>query len=59
MASVVPVNDAGHGPLMTALHKHLRGGSGLAQALRLARDGAGDEPVQAATAWSFLALGAA
>ena len=45
--------------LMTALHKHLRGGAGLAQALRLARDGAEDEPVQAATAWSFLALGAA
>jgi hypothetical protein len=44
---------------MTALHKHLRGGASLAQALRLARDGAGDEPVQAATAWSFLALGAA
>ena len=44
---------------MTAVHKHLRGGASLAQALRLARDGAGDDPVQAATAWSFLALGPA
>ena len=59
VASVVPVNDRATATLMTALHKHLRGGAGLAQALRLARDGAGDDPVQAATAWSFLALGAA
>jgi tetratricopeptide (TPR) repeat protein len=59
IASVVPVNDQATATLMTALHKHLRGGAGLAQALRLARDGAEDEPVLAATAWSFLALGAA
>jgi CHAT domain-containing protein len=59
VASVVPVNDQATATLMTALHKHLRGGAGLAQALRLARDGAEDEPVQAATAWSFLALGPA
>jgi tetratricopeptide (TPR) repeat protein len=59
VASVVPVNDQATATLMTALHKHLRGGAGLALALRLARDGAGDEPVLAATAWSFLALGAA
>jgi hypothetical protein len=59
VASVVPVNDRATATLMTALHKHLRSGASLAQALRLARDGAEDEPVQAATAWSFLALGAA
>jgi tetratricopeptide (TPR) repeat protein len=59
VASVVPVNDQATATLMTALHKHLRGGASLAQALRHARDGAEDEPVQAATAWSFLALGAA
>jgi tetratricopeptide (TPR) repeat protein len=59
VASVVPVNDQATATLMIALHKHLRGGASLAEALRLARDGAGDEPVQAATAWSFLALGAA
>ncbi len=59
VASVVPVNDQATAALMTAVHKHLRGGASLAQALRLARDGAGDDPVQAATAWSFLALGPA
>jgi tetratricopeptide (TPR) repeat protein len=59
VASVVPVNDQATAVLMTAVHKHLRGGASLAQALRLARDGAGDDPVQAATAWSFLALGPA
>jgi tetratricopeptide (TPR) repeat protein len=59
VASIVPVNDQATATLMTALHKHLRGGAGLAEALRLTRDGAEDEPVLAATAWSFLALGAA
>ena len=44
---------------MTALHKHLAGGASLAQALRDTRDGTGGDPVLAATAWSFLALGAA
>ena len=59
VASVVPVNDRATATLMTAVHKHLRGGASLAQALRLARDGCADDPVQAATAWSFLALGPA
>jgi len=59
VASVVPVNDQATAALMTALHKHLRGGASLARALRDARDGAEGEPVLAATAWSFLALGAA
>jgi hypothetical protein len=59
VASVVPVNDQATAGLMTALHKHLRGGASLAQALRNARDGAEDDPVLAATAWSFIALGAA
>ncbi len=56
---MVPVNDRATAALMTAVHKHLRGGASLAQALRLARDGCEDDPVQAATAWSFLALGPA
>jgi CHAT domain-containing protein len=59
VASVVPVNDQATATLMVALHRHLRGGASLAEALRLARDGAEREPVLAATAWSFLALGAA
>ena len=56
---MVPVNDQATAGLMTALHRHLRGGATLGQALRDARDGAGGDPVRAATAWSFLALGAA
>jgi len=59
VASVVPVNDQATATLMVALHRHLRGGASLAEALRRARDGAEGEPVLAATAWSFLALGAA
>jgi len=59
VASVVPVNDQATATLMTALHKHLAGGASLAQALRDTRDGTGGDPVLAATAWSFLALGAA
>ena len=59
VASVVPVNDQATATLMVALHRHLRGGATLAEALRLARDGTEGEPVLAATAWSFLALGAA
>ena len=59
VASVVPVNDQATATLMTALHKHLRGGASLAQALRDARDGTGGDPVLAAAARSFLALGAA
>jgi tetratricopeptide (TPR) repeat protein len=59
VASVVPVNDQATATLMIALHRHLRGGTSLAEALRLARDGTEGKPVLAATAWSFLALGAA
>jgi len=59
VASVVPVNDQATATLMVALHRHVRGGASLAAALRCARDGAEREPVLAATAWSFLALGAA
>jgi len=59
VASVVPVNDQATATLMVTLHQHLRGGASLAEALRRARDGTEREPVLAATAWSFLALGAA
>jgi len=58
-ASVVPVNDQATAPLMIALHQHLRGGASLARALRDVRAGAAGDPVLAATAWAFLALGAA
>jgi len=57
VASVVHVNDPATVPLMLALHDHLRRGSGVAEALTLARHAAGDDPVARATAYSFIALG--
>jgi hypothetical protein len=42
---------------MIALHDHLQSGSGLAEALTLARHAVGDDPVARATAYSFIALG--
>ncbi|GEC18716.1 hypothetical protein PHY01_09990 [Pseudonocardia hydrocarbonoxydans] len=58
VAGVVPVDDAATRPLMTALHRHLREGHRLAEALRRARAGAGDDPVAVATGWSFVSMGA-
>ncbi len=57
VASVVPVNDPATVPLMLALHEHLRTGSGLAEALTLARRAVSADPVARATADSFVALG--
>jgi tetratricopeptide (TPR) repeat protein len=57
VASVVPVNDPATVPLMLALHDHLRAGSGLAEALALARHAAGTDSVARATAYSFIAFG--
>jgi tetratricopeptide (TPR) repeat protein len=58
VASVVPVNDAAVVPLMTALHRELRGGATLPEALRGARLGLESDPVATATGWSFICLGA-
>jgi hypothetical protein len=58
VASVVPVNDAAVVPLMTALHRELRGGATLPEALRSARLGLESDPVAAATGSSFICLGA-
>ena len=58
VASVVPVNDLAVVPLMVALHRELRRGSGLAEALRDARSGSGSDAVAEATGWSFICLGA-
>lgn len=65
VASVVPVNDASSVPLMVGLHRSLRTGRSLAEALLAARHdavaggpGTAPDPVSAATAWSFVALGA-
>ena len=57
VASVVPVNDPATVPLMLALHDHLRGGYGLAEALTLARHAVGADSVARSTAYSFIALG--
>jgi hypothetical protein len=58
VASVVPVNDAAVVPLMIELHRQLRGGASLAEALRDARLASGSGLVPAATGWSFVSLGA-
>jgi tetratricopeptide (TPR) repeat protein len=58
VASVVRVNDKAVAELMLALHRRLRSGTTLAESLRDARASAGDDPVQVATGWSFIALGA-
>jgi tetratricopeptide (TPR) repeat protein len=58
IASVVRVNDKAADLLMLALHRRLRLGATLGEALRDARADVGDDPVQTATGWSFIALGA-
>jgi tetratricopeptide (TPR) repeat protein len=58
VASVVPVNDDAVVPLMIALHRELRRGAGLAEALCDARYEAQDDPVATATGSSFVCLGA-
>jgi hypothetical protein len=57
-ASVVPVNDQATVGLMVELHRGLQRGATLSQALCEARAAVHGDPVQAATAWSFVALGA-
>ncbi len=57
VASVVPVNDSATMPLMLELHGGLRCRRTLGESLRDARRQAGRDPVQLATALSFLALG--
>jgi tetratricopeptide (TPR) repeat protein len=57
VASVVPVNDVAVVPLMIALHRELRGGATLPEALRDARLRLESDPVAAATGWSFICLG--
>lgn len=58
IASVVPVNEAAVVPLMLALHARLRRGATLAESLRGARHDLDEDPILAATGWSFIALGA-
>ena len=57
VASVVPVNDQAVVPLMIALHRELRTGASLAEALRDACHGSESDPVTTATGLSFICLG--
>ena len=59
VAGLVPVNDQATATLMRALHQELRTGATTAEALVRARRTTPDNPVDQATAWSFVALGAA
>lgn len=58
IASVVRVNDKAADKLMLALHRRLRGVSTLAESLCAARAEVNANPVETATGWSFIALGA-
>jgi tetratricopeptide (TPR) repeat protein len=58
IAGVVPLNDHAVVPLMVSLHRHLRAGQSLAEAMRSVRQDASDDPVRHAAAMSLVALGA-
>jgi hypothetical protein len=58
IASVAPVNDQTAAALMIRLHRRLRDGGALSEALRDTRGDLDDDPVEVATGMSFLALGA-
>jgi tetratricopeptide (TPR) repeat protein len=59
VAAVSPLNDQAVVPVMLALHRHLRAGQTLAEAVLSVRRGLNGDPVQQATAVSLVALGAA
>ena len=58
IAGVAPLNDQAAVPLMIDLHRNLRAGQTLAEALLNVRAGAHADPVQHAAAMSLLMLGA-
>jgi CHAT domain-containing protein len=58
IAGVVPLNDFAVVPLMVDLHRHLRSGQTLAEAMRNVRSGCRGDPIQHGTALSLSALGA-
>jgi CHAT domain len=59
VATIVPVNDIATVPLMRGLHAALRTGATMAESLAIARNSTPNDPAHLATAWSFVALGAA
>jgi CHAT domain-containing protein len=58
IASVVQLNDHAAVPMMVDLHRYLRAGQTLAEAMCSVRRGLSDDPLQQATAMSLVALGA-
>ncbi|GIH93207.1 CHAT domain-containing protein [Planobispora siamensis] len=58
VAGIVPVDDEAVVPLMLGLHRRLREGGDLAEALRDARRALPGDPLHQATGWSFSAIGA-
>jgi hypothetical protein len=54
----VPLNDRAVVPLMIDLHRSLRAGQALAEALHAIRNGAAGDPARHGAALSLLALGA-
>ena len=59
VAAVLPLNDHAVVPVMVDLHTYLREGQTLAESLYRVRRGLADDPVQQATAYSLVTLGAA
>jgi tetratricopeptide (TPR) repeat protein len=57
VAAIAPVNDQLTLPIMESLHRYVAKGAEFPDALRLTRAAAADDPVQLATACSFIALG--
>jgi CHAT domain-containing protein len=58
VAGVVPLNDHAVVPLMVTLHRCLRAGQSLAEAMYCVRQDVNGDPVRQAAAMSLLALGA-
>ncbi|MGN6175505.1 MAG: hypothetical protein ACTHPS_21530 [Streptosporangiaceae bacterium] len=58
IASVVQLNDHAAVPMMVDVHRYLRAGQTLAEAMCSIRCGLSDDPLQQATAMSLVALGA-
>jgi tetratricopeptide (TPR) repeat protein len=58
IAAIVPLNDQAVVPLMVDLHRRLRAGQTLAEAIHGVRRELPDDPVQQATAASLVTLGA-
>jgi tetratricopeptide (TPR) repeat protein len=57
IAGVVPLNDHAVVPVMADLHRHVRAGQTLAEALHAVRRAFAADPVQRATAVSLIAFG--